>query len=449
MANKPDLSQIASNSWGDNFDVDSIIANENKAMEAAAQNLPTSTPTMSTGGGLQVNTPQHIQSQPQTTPTVHQPREPEKDHWKDAHEETLEVQPSALDPDFQDSGTKTSQQNLNQQSPQLPHDMQQESEDSSQFYDSDPYLLAFSILQEFDMIRLPENVDYDKLDLDTLAMYKDETLQMQRNEALDYVRGQVIHDPLALQLFDYAYYGQGFADIPKMQGILKETFDYANYNITSERAQKAIVKLYHADGLNPRDNRDNAILRDIPNKINKLAEDLKLKKEAENANRFFIQRSQEKATAEENNLLALIQQQDQIEAQRQQMHEMWNADFIEALSRRAWSEGKKTSVARETSYVPLNNGEQIPLWQYKQEIIFDNPALFQMFLDFTSKFDIETGTFRDEEVEVLPQSTLNQIIKRLQNKSNTSKSTVGSRNPQVGTQAKQPRVTDVNRNWFM
>ena len=226
-------------------------------------------------------------------------------------------------------------------------------------------------------------------------------------------------------------------------------FSYANYNITSERAQKAIVKLYHADGLNPRDNRDNAILRDIPNKINKLAEDLKLKKEAEIAKRFFIQQSQDKATAEENNLLALIQQQDQIEAQRQQMHEMWNADFIEALRRRAWSEGKKTSVARETSYVPLNNGEQIPLWQYKQEIIFDNPALFQMFLDFTSKFDIETGTFRDEEVEVLPQSTLNQIIKRLQNKSNTSKSTVGSRNPQVGTQAKQPRVTDVNRNWFM
>ena len=345
--------------------------------------------------------------------------------------------------------TKTPQQNLNQQSPRLPHDMQQEREDSNQINREDPYLLAFNILEEFDMIRLPENVDYSRLDLDTLAMYKNDTLAAQRNEALDFVRNQVAHDPLMLQLFDYGYYGKNFTDLPKMQNILKEEFDFATYNISSERAQRAIVKLYHTDGLDPSDNRDRKIIENVPAQIERLAENLTLRREAEIAKAHFVQIAQHKASLEEQKTLALMQQQEQADLQLQQDLNNWNHVFIDSLNKRKWSEGKKATVRREASFVTLENGQEMPLWQYKQEIIFNNPVLFQVFLDFISKFNLETSTFGEANTEEIPQSTLNKIVQRLQNKSNMSRTTMGNVDPQQKGNVKQPRVTDVNRNWFM
>jgi len=436
MADKPNLSQIASSDWGNFDDLDNIIASENKSMTA---------PTSSAAAPTTSAPPTYAQPTPMAPIS---PRMPTIDPRDQEYKDILSSESSALDPNIGDSGTVTPQQFPNQGETAPQTDPQQGLEDNSDFNDGDPYILAFNILQEFDMIRLPENVDYSKLDLNTLSMYKEETLQMQRDEALDFVRGQVSYDPLMSQLFDYSYHGRQFADLPRMQNILKEEFDYANYDITSEKAQKAIVKLYHADGLNPKDNRDNAILRNLPGRIDQLAIDLKLKAEAQIAKQYFMGRAQEKAQIEEDRVLALMYQQDQIEVARINGHNDWNHNFSTELDKRKWSDGKKNAVAREASTIQLDNGKTMPLWQYKQEIIFDNPALFQMFLDFTSKFDLDTGLFQEDTTDDIPQGTLNQIVQRLQRKSNTSKTTAGNRNPQGPNQTKQPRVADVNKNWF-
>jgi hypothetical protein len=454
---KPNLSQIANNSWEDDFsDIDNIIDSEAKAMETAA---PTPTPTIqtreSTDTGLQVKPPQHMTTSTPSTPSVQttpDPRVSQPNPWvemdKNILDEAINTEGSNMDPNFKDSGTITPQQSLNQGGQTVP---QQPIEDNSQLNTEDPYILAFNILQDFDLIRLPEDLDYSNLDVETLEMYKMQTLQEQQEEALYNVRNQVSHDPYMLQLFDYAYYGKGFADVPRMQEVIKEEFDYANYDISSVRAQKAIVKLYYADGLNPADNRDRKILQNIPNQLNQLAEDLKLKDEAMMAKRFFMERAQRKAVQEQERVMGLIQQE---EYQRQvEEHDIaqWNQAFVNVLSQRPWSDGKKAAVAAEMGHVTLQSGQQMPLWQYKQEVIFNNPDLFQLFLDFTSKFDLENMSFSDTHGdEAIPQNTLDKIVDRLQRKNTTS-----SRGPARSGQAprdpnapSKPKVVDVKRNWF-
>jgi hypothetical protein len=437
---KPNLSQIANNSWSDEFDVDSIIANETKAMEIT---------NMSNSPAVTSNT--GIQTQPSNTPSTYTSPIESSDPWKKEMNTVLDTatEESGLSPTFKDSGTVTPQQNLNQQSQQSNVKTQQNNEDNNQVNYEDPYILAFNILQEFDLLRLPENVDFNKLDVNTLSMYKQETLHQQQEEALNFIRNNAAQDPLLLQLFDYAYYGKAFADIPKMQGILKEEFNFATYNISTEKAQKAIVKLYYTEGLNPADSRDRKIIENIPNQLNDLAENLTLKKEAEEAKRHFVLLAQQKADVEEKRMLQLIEQQKYIESQREQELHSWNNDFVESLNMRNWSDGKKAQIGQEASFIQLENGERMPLWQYKQEIIFNNPVLFQVFLDFTSRFNLETGVFGKKSEEHIPQATLNKIVQRLQNKSNMSRSTLGSNaNPLQNKNGKQPQVVDVKKNWF-
>lgn len=437
---KPNLSQIANNSWGDEFDVDSIIANETKAMEVS---------TIDNSSVITSNT--ELQTQPSNTPSTYISPIESDDPWEKEMNTVLDTttEESGLSPTFKDSGTTAPQQNLNQQSQQSNIKTQQVNEDNNQINHEDPYILAFNILQEFDLIRLPENVDFSKLDVDTLSMYKQETLQQQQEEAFNFIRDNAAKDPLLLQLFDYAYYGKSFADIPKMQSILKEEFDFANYNITTEKAQKAIVKLYYTEGLNPADNRDRKIIENIPNQLTDLAENLTLKKEAEIAKKHFILLAQQKADVEEKRMLQLIEQQKHIEFQKEQELNSWNNDFVESLNMRNWSDGKKAQIGQEASFIQLENGKKMPLWQYKQEIIFNNPVLFQVFLDFTSRFNLETGTFGKKSEEHIPQEILNKIVQRLQNKSNMSRSTLGSNaNPLQNKNSKQPQVVDVKKNWF-
>ena len=422
---RPNLSQIANNSWDTDFDVDSIIAQESA----------TFTPATVTN-----NTPVVHQS---NVPTTSNPFESQYNEILDR--DVALPNKSLANTAFKDSGTITPQQNLNQPANNAT---QQASNDSQESFENDPYLLAFNILQDFDLIRLPENIDLSKLDEQTLLMYKEETIQEQRNEALNYVRSQVGNDPLMTQLFDYAYYGKKFADLPKMQTTLKEIYDFNNYDITSEAKQKAIVKLYYSDGLNPSDDRDKKVLGLIPVQIEQLTKDLQLREEAIKAKQFFINRGRQKAAAEEQRVLALIQQQDAIERQRELDNKKWNDAFMKALQAKKWSEGKKASVLNETKFVTLESGEQMPLWQYKQNLMLEDPNLFQAFLDFTSQFNINNNNFKVEESadEVVSQSTLNKIVERLQGKSNLTVHGQGGasvNNPNK----KQPLVASVHEDW--
>jgi len=79
--------------------------------------------------------------------------------------------------------------------------------------------------------------------------------------------------------------------------------------------------------------------------------------------------------------------------------------------------------------------------------MFNNPALFQQFLDFTANLDIKTGTFTGEnnQDENLSQSAVNKLVERLKNKGqNTQTANTNPRNP---SGEGKPKVVNPT-NWF-
>lgn len=168
---------------------------------------------------------------------------------------------------------------------------QQNNNQEDSYDDNDLYVAAFDIIKELDLIRLPEDVDYSKLDAATLVALKEETLEMQRQEAYDYMRQEVGHDPYVLELLDYSYQGGKFVDVPKMVGILQRDVDYRTLDLSKETTQKELLKRYLSNGLNPNIDRDKKLLEFIPNQINEMIKNKVLRQEAEKARSFFLEQS--------------------------------------------------------------------------------------------------------------------------------------------------------------
>jgi hypothetical protein len=100
----------------------------------------------------------------------------------------------------------------------------------------------------------------------------------------------------------------------------------------------------------------------------------------------------------------------------------------------------------------MEDGSVIPLWEYKRQLIFNDPYLFQQFLDFTSKLDLQQGDFINLEQSDEPdlsQTTINKILERAVQKSQTAKrnSSVTSRQNFDKQQNTNKNVADPNQ-WF-
>jgi hypothetical protein len=121
------------------------------------------------------------------------------------------------------------------------------------------------------------------------------------------------------------------------------------------------------------------------------------------------------------------------------------------LSDSQWSQDRKNAIIHEArEVVTLPDGGQVPMWQYKQQVIMDNPELFHVFLDFTSKLDLNTGRFTDYGSSKASSETVAQVLERIANKQN------GSNRDGTGTtilndpnkQFTPPTIDASNDNWF-
>jgi hypothetical protein len=100
--------------------------------------------------------------------------------------------------------------------------------------------------------------------------------------------------------------------------------------------------------------------------------------------------------------------------------------------------------------VTLQDGNRVPLWQYKQEMIFDNPVLFQYFLDFMAMFDHTKGQFTGQAGQPSSeQEAVNTLLSRITAKvgDSASKGTAGNETPSNG-QRPGPSIVDANNDWF-
>ena len=515
---KPNLSQMAQSSWDEKTNIESILSEEQKYMDASQETNDTTfvdNKTSDAGGfdtdaGLKVKIPSKIkaaakaqqaqqqqvqqvqQQQPQFQPIqqpgqnfpsqYQQPAYPQEDPNMKEFEKALdEAEKAAKKTAFgqptteqqaqqqvqqqqvqqqqqgaQQQQQQTPQQNSNQQQGQNQNQsgtqQQQQNIDSNQNKNEDQYILAFNLLQDLDLLRLPEGLDLETMDADSLQLYANATKAEQEEDALQFVRQRAYKDPLVGQLFDYGFYGAEFADLPNMYGALKQQYNYNNYDLSTEEAQEVIVKLYLSDGLDANNARDKKMLAYIPKQIAQYKDENKLKKEAEVAKKYFVEQAKEQANALQQETIRLMQEEEARLAYEARAQVEWNKNFQKALDESKWSDGKKAAIIQEASFVKLNNGDEIPLWQYKQNIIFNDPKLFQLFLDFTSRYDIEKQTFNGIEYadeDVIPKKVMTNLISRIQNKNqNSSTTTQKGDTGKNGKKQVKPKVVNVGTDWF-
>jgi hypothetical protein len=436
--NVPNLSAIANTGWDDAFndaEFDSIIEKES-GYQGSTQDFPKAST--------------QVQNAPTTTQQTLTQASPEKELKEFLDTEVHGVNPDTnqssknylegnphMSSNFKDSGT------IHGNQPNLQPN--QQSESNPQF--EDVYDVAFSLLRELDLIRLPEEVS--NLTQKDLVNFAHQTRQAQMEEAIGYVKGQVMHDPFMSQMFDYAYQGGTFADIPRMSEMMQDEIDYSSLNMDSEVVQKQLLEKYYAEGLDYNDPRDKELIDLIPKRIEDLAEDLKLKDEALKAQEFFIGELQKEQQAEHQRMLIAQQQQQEIMAQEQMQVEQWQNEFMHHLQNSNWSQSKKESVYQETLGVQMQDGSIVPQWKFKHDVIMNDPYLFQYFLNFVSYFDPQSMEFVQRQSEQgLDNKTVSQVLDRINSKQRQQQQTQNQRpptNPQDNTDGP---VVDVGRDWF-
>ena len=315
---------------------------------------------------------------------------------------------------------------------------------------TDAYVVAFDILKDLDMLRIPEGFNLDKIDVNTLIAMRDNTLDMQRQEAYEYMCNEVAHDPYMLDLLDYSYEGGTFANLPRMVNILQQDLDHRTIDLNDEKNQKEMVKRYYSDGLNPNNEKDAKLISFIPSRIDVLIKDKKLRDEAEIARTHFLKKAEASKKAEYDRVIKEQEQERQRIIEEQKELEKWDKAFRDALSVRNWTEDRKEAVRKENALVRLKDGNAIPMWEYKMTRISNDPKLFQMFLDFTSKFDPKSNSFIDNKDETVPASAINALVDRLNRKSQDTASyanTNGVRNNQNNQQSNTRTIDPTKEIW--
>jgi hypothetical protein len=310
-----------------------------------------------------------------------------------------------------------------------------------------PYDVAFDLIQEMDLLRLPDGIQ--SLTPEEINFYKEQTLIQQREEALEYLRSQVAHDPYMLEIFDYTMVGGDFADITTFKALNNVEIDYETLNINDEETQKELVRQYLSSDLNPSNKKDRELLSYIPEKIEKLLDSGELRGKAAEARDHFVNRVREQKQFEFQKAIESKEAYDYQNWLEQQEQVQWDQEFRQTLNQRPWSDAKKHNVIRENQLIELEDGSRIPIWEYKRQIMFSDPYLFQQFLDFTSKLDLQQGDFVGLEYTDEPdlsQSTINKILERAVQKSQTARNQATSRKPNFEKQNTK-NVADPNQ-WF-
>ncbi len=310
-----------------------------------------------------------------------------------------------------------------------------------------PYDVAFDLIQEMDLLRLPDGIQ--SLTPEEINFYKEQTLIQQREEALEYLRSQVGHDPYMLEIFDYTMAGANFADITTFKALNNVEIDYETLNINDEETQKELVRQYLSSDLNPSNKKDRELLSYIPEKIEKLLDSGELRGKAAEARDHFVNRVREQKQLEFQKAIEAKEAYEYQNWLEQQEQVQWDQEFRQTLNQRPWSDAKKHNVIRENQLIELEDGSRIPIWEYKRQIMFSDPYLFQQFLDFTSKLDLQQGDFVGLEYTDEPdlsQSTINKILERAVQKSQTARNQATSRKPNFEKQNTK-NVADPNQ-WF-
>lgn len=298
---------------------------------------------------------------------------------------------------------------------------------------------AFELLKELDLIRIPDNAE---LTVETLKEFADNTRVQQFNEAIDFIKTSASHDPYMADLIEYALEGRGFADIPYFQETLGTEKFYSDLDLTVVNNQEQIVYDYLTQGLNPEDKRDKQLLALIPNQIEGFKKNNTLANEAEEARKTFVEQEKRLQQEEYDRVVNERAEQEQRLVVQKELEQVWDKEFRKVLDSNLYSKEQKEIIGKRSYEVVKYNGIEMLDWQMRQNVVMDNPALFQKMLLFLAGVDVEKKShndskMKDENIDNLPKSTVNKIIDRLNKKSGTDPKPTSAKPANVDTKNKK------------
>lgn len=269
---------------------------------------------------------------------------------------------------------------------QLPNTQQPKEDDKpvEKGYGEDVYSALFDLIKERQIFYMPEDVE--GLTPEGLEEMISKDQQVRNQQALAYVRNQS-DDPRLQELFDHVQRGGSWEDVQTFKEIQQDEDAISSYDVAKENDQRELIELYLRDGLDPNNPSHQRRLNNIYNDVDTYIERKEGQEMAAEAKGYFQDKVSQYKESE-----AIRVQQEQEKQQAAQYEEFerkknWTNEFHEVLNEREWSQDKKKNVVDQFQVVELDNGQQMELWKYKWNKIWEYPELTHMFMDFVSDLD--------------------------------------------------------------
>lgn len=288
----------------------------------------------------------------------------------------------------------------------------------------DPYRLALEVIREEQLLDIPEDFDGD-LDADTIDQLKERTYYMRDRQILESRRQAFADDPEKLKLFDYFFFAEADADIPKFNEINESIKNWSSFDISKEENQKHIITEYFKDTLNPNSPGYSTILSTIEPKVQEILDNYEGEEQAKKAKEYFLEKENQRLKEEEQRILDIKKARENEEVELHNQRIAWNKDFQASVQNKDWRPAKKQQVLAEQYSEVLMGDEYVPVWYAKEQIIKSNPELYVTYLDWLSNnFDLESGKFKDDNSgsSNTKKETTRRILELINKKKGVSKS---------------------------
>lgn len=298
--------------------------------------------------------------------------------------------------------------------------------------------VLLDILRQEQLLYIPEDFE-GELDAQTLDKFKQQTLDIQRQDLITAMRNQYSNNPELLQEFDYFMMGGKNSNLPVYRNVTQQIKNYENLDINTDENQRLILEDYLREGLDPNNTAHRFRLGKVKEDVNEIINGLEGESRSKEAREYFVDKFNKIKQGEEQRVVQLKQREDQFNQQREYEAEVWHNEFQNILSKRTWNNQKKQAILEEQySEVQMDDGSYAPVWYAKEAMIKSNPELYQVYLDWlNTNFDLNSGGFiNTEQVDASTQVT-RKILSMVNKK--------GEGKPKSGSQAIAPRRQLSNR----
>lgn len=300
---------------------------------------------------------------------------------------------------------------------------------------------TFELLRDEGLLFIPDGLSPDDLNEETLEELKAQTFALRDRQIYEARRDALSDDPYKQQVLDFLYLTDGKGNLPEYKETLDEIRDYSTIDIESEENQRAILKDFLTEGLDPENPAHKFRLSKVDDEVEEIISDMKGKNEAEKAKEYFTQKSLQKKQQLEQEAQARLAEEARAQEEARREAEMWHNQLQQTVLKQQWDETKKQEIlSQQYNQVQIEDGSYAPMWWVKENYIKRDPNLYSIYLDFLSSFDIEKGTFKNQSFES-PEQKVQRKILQMAKKRKSSKSP-GSKAKRRNNKIKGSEIVD-------